>query len=79
MYRYRCGQCRTTSLPVRSRVELYAARDRHRRVFHGGHVPDGEKLLRYRGRRPRGPGSLKPLVVAAILIAVLLLQRIAHH
>lgn len=76
MYRYRCDQCRTTSLPVRTRVEVLAERDSHRRRRHGGHVPDGEHIQRPR-RRPAD--DLRPVLVAAVLLGLLLLALIAHH
>jgi hypothetical protein len=46
-YRYRCQQCRTTSPLLSSRSEAEAEGCRHRAAFHDGHVPDGERLLRY--------------------------------
>jgi hypothetical protein len=77
VYRYRCDQCATTSLPVRTRAEQLADRDRHRRQMHGGHIPDGEHLLRQRaGPRPDGFG---PATVLIILLGLLLLALINHH
>jgi len=72
VYRYRCGQCRTTSPIVGTWVEVLRERDRHRRLFHGGHRPDGEQLL-VRRRPPVRPG---PVVAVAVLIVILLL--VAH-
>jgi hypothetical protein len=77
VYRYRCGQCRTTSLPVRTRAELLAERDRHRRRNHGGHVPDGERLLRR--RHPAPADTVRPAVVLILILAVLLLGLITRH
>lgn len=47
-YRYRCGRCRTTSPYVHSRTALDQTRRDHRDQFHGGHIPDGEKLIEER-------------------------------
>ena len=77
MYRYRCDQCATTSLPVRTRAEAVAARDKHRRLMHGGHVPDGEHLLRRRRTGPR-PQDIRPLVWIGVAIGVLLLAWITR-
>ncbi|WP_030672353.1 hypothetical protein [Streptomyces sp. NRRL B-1347] len=44
-YRYRCDQCRTTSPPVLTRGALADERRVHRRQFHGGHIPDGERVI----------------------------------
>ncbi|MFJ3545434.1 hypothetical protein ACIPQH_25100 [Streptomyces rubiginosohelvolus] len=44
-FQYRCDQCRTTSPPVLTRSGLDDERRRHRRDFHGGHIPDGEKVI----------------------------------
>lgn len=77
MYRYRCDQCATTSLPVRTRAEQLAERDRHRRQMHGGHVPDGERLL-HRRAGPR-PDSIGPATVVIILLGLLLLALITRH
>jgi hypothetical protein len=44
-YRYRCVQCRTTSPPVLTRSALAQERQQHRVLAHGGHVPDGEKII----------------------------------
>lgn len=76
-YCYRCGTCRTTSVPVATKVEQLAERDQHRRRVHGGHVPDEEQLLRR--RRPGPAGSLRPAVLAVVVLAVLLLSLITRH
>lgn len=78
MYRYRCGQCGTTSLPVATRAEMLAERDRHRARVHGGHVPDGERLLQRQHRGPAG-GEIRPAVVLVVLLGLLLLAAITHH
>lgn len=69
MYRYRCEQCATTSPTVGTRVEAEHERNRHRRIVHGGHVPDGERLQ----RAVRHPSSDRTAVVALAVLAVLLL------
>jgi hypothetical protein len=71
MYRYRCDQCATTSPSVRAWVQVLHERDRHRRIIHGGHRPDGEHLQRY--RQPVQPVTLiaLALVILAIIIAAL--------
>lgn len=68
MYRYRCGQCRTTSLPVTTRAEVLDERDRHRRRLHDGAVPDGEQLLQAR----RHPQTAEWRPAAWLLIFLLL-------
>jgi hypothetical protein len=75
VWRYRCDQCRTTSLPVATRAEVLAARDDHRRRMHGGHIPDGERLLH---RRPPPVDDLRPLIALAILVVILVLSWIAN-
>lgn len=45
MFQYRCAQCRTTSPAAHSRHELNNERNRHRDLFHGGHIPDGEQVI----------------------------------
>jgi hypothetical protein len=78
VYRYRCDQCRTTSPVVRTRAEALHERDRHRRQFHGGHIPDGEHLQRRRRRGP-APGEIRPAAVVVVLLALLLLAWATHH
>lgn len=78
MYRYRCDQCATTSPIVRTWVEVLHERDRHRRLFHGGHRPDGEHLQRYQQPGP-GRGEIRPVVVLIVFLGLLLLAWIAHH
>jgi hypothetical protein len=68
MYRYRCGQCATTSPTVGSRVEVEYERARHRRSVHGGLIPDGERL-----QRAARPAPDRTAVVALCALAALLL------
>lgn len=76
MYRYRCGQCATTSPTVRTRVEMRRERDVHRRRVHGGHIPDGERMQ----RSLRHPAGDRTAVAAlAVLAVVLLLSLMASH
>lgn len=49
-HRYHCPICHTTSPPLPSRRAALADRDRHRADFHGGHIPDGERITRRRDR-----------------------------
>lgn len=70
MYRYRCTRCGTTSPIVRTWVEVLEQRDRHRARFHGGHRPDGERLLQRRSGT--GP-AVRPAVVVVVVVVVLLL------
>jgi hypothetical protein len=70
VYRYRCGQCHTTSPIVGTWAELLHERDRHRRLFHGGHRPDGEQLLRRRGPRAQ-PGLLVLVLMLALLLLII--------
>jgi hypothetical protein len=73
MYRYRCDQCATTSPAVRSRVEVEHERDRHRRVLHGGHIPDGERMQ----RTARSVlGDRTAMVAIAVLAVILLLSLV---
>lgn len=72
MYRYRCGQCRTTSPIVGTWAELLHERDRHRARAHDGHRPDGEQLL-----QRRRPGA-RPGVIVLVIAAVLLLLILTH-
>ncbi|MCX4550558.1 MULTISPECIES: hypothetical protein [unclassified Streptomyces] len=45
MFQYRCEQCRTTSPSVLTRSSLDEQRQKHRHLAHGGHIPDGERVL----------------------------------
>jgi hypothetical protein len=67
--RYRCAMCRTSS-PELSRWELEAARDAHRRDFHGGLIPDGEEITEE--PRARLVDLPKEQRVAAVIIALVL-------
>lgn len=71
MWRYRCDQCATTSLPVTTRAEVLAERDDHRRRMHGGHVPDGEHLQRT-ARLPVDRTAVIALAVLTVLVLVAL-------
>ncbi|MFE2587190.1 hypothetical protein [Streptomyces sp. NPDC059378] len=42
---YRCEQRRTTSPAVVTRHGLEEQRSKHRNLFHGGHIPDGEQVM----------------------------------
>jgi hypothetical protein len=75
MYRYRCGQCATTSPTVRTRVEMRRERDVHRRRVHGGHIPDGERMQRS-VRHPAGDRTAA--VALAALVAVLLVALLTR-
>jgi hypothetical protein len=77
VYRYRCDQCRTTSLPVSTWAEVLQERDRHRRRTHGGAVPDGEHLLRAR-RRPQ-PAEWRPALALLIFLLLPVLDWITRH
>lgn len=68
MYRYRCEQCATTSPAVRSRLAVEYERDRHRQRFHGGHIPDGERLQRAVRSRASDRTALIALAVLAVLL-----------
>jgi hypothetical protein len=70
-YRYRCQQCRTTSPLAGSRAEAEDERQRHRDRFHGGHVPDGERLLRYGPEHNEWWTERRALWVAAGVLAVI--------
>lgn len=75
MYRYRCEQCATTSPVVRTWVAVDHERDRHRRKFHGGHIPDGERVQ----RTARAAGSDRIAIVCLSLVGLaLLVSALAH-
>lgn len=44
-YQYRCEGCKTTSPSVLTRGLAHDERRKHREQFHGGHVPDGERII----------------------------------
>ncbi|WP_406502581.1 hypothetical protein [Streptomyces sp. NBC_01602] len=44
MYASRCEQCGKTSPAVVTRHGLDEERSKHRNLFHGGHVPDGDQV-----------------------------------
>lgn len=67
-YRYRCEQCTTTSPTVRTRAAVEYERDRHRRIMHGGHIPDGDRL-----QRTARAAADRTAVVALCALAVVLL------
>ncbi|WP_254878539.1 hypothetical protein [Streptomyces sp. NA04227] len=75
MYRYRCTQCRTTSLPVHTRSALAQERHSHRVLKHGGHIPDGEQIIEPKRFNffdlPREQQIAGSLMIAAILVAFL--------
>ncbi|MFI5808998.1 hypothetical protein [Streptomyces sp. NPDC051561] len=62
-YRYRCGQCRTTSPPVATRRAAEAEGAWHRAREHSGHHPDDESV---------GPDHENELGVGAALALLLL-------
>jgi len=74
MYRYRCGQCATTSPVVRTRVEMTRERDTHRRRIHGGHIPDGERFQR---TAPAMSSDRTALISLAVLAVLLLIYTLA--
>ncbi|MFJ4846297.1 hypothetical protein [Streptomyces sp. NPDC088733] len=70
MFQYRCAQCRTTSPAAHSRHELNAERNRHRDLFHGGHIPDGEQIIAPRRMSLLDlPGEQR---IAAVVLTVVL-------
>lgn len=73
MYAYRCDTCATTSPPARTRWDAQRHRDDHRRRVHGGHIPDGERLLRESYGRP---GDDK---IALVSLAVVALIVVLYH
>ncbi|MFI9026349.1 hypothetical protein [Streptomyces sp. NPDC053560] len=73
--RYRCEQCRTTSPPVLTRSALAIERHEHRRQFHGGHVPDGERVVEP-GRSsffalPREQQIVGTVMIVGLVVALL--------
>ncbi|MEV6565904.1 hypothetical protein [Streptomyces kronopolitis] len=75
MYRYRCVQCRTTSPPVLTRSALAQERQSHRVLAHGGHVPDGEQIVKPPRFSffdlPREQQVFGTLLLATIVIGIL--------
>ena len=68
-YRYRCEQCRTTSPRVHGRDAFLYEQHEHRRLFHGGHAPDGEQMIEVRTRLVDLP--MQYYVITVIVLAVL--------
>lgn len=71
-YAYRCPQCRTTSEPVETKPAAHAEGHEHRRLFHGGHHPDGEEVIRVE-YAPKGWGDMEPwerVLSVAIVLAL---------
>ncbi|WNI19190.1 hypothetical protein [Actinacidiphila sp. ITFR-21] len=77
MYRYRCGLCETTSLPVRTWSEVLTERDQHRQRMHAGHIPDGEQLLRQ--HQPGRPTDTRATVWIILIAGTLLILLILRH
>ncbi|WP_434593357.1 hypothetical protein [Streptomyces sp. A5-4] len=71
---YRCGQCRTTSPPVLTRAGVDEERRKHRFLFHGGHVPDGEKIIEPEPFRftdiPLGQWIVGTLMILVVVIGI---------
>ncbi|MFD4315031.1 hypothetical protein [Streptomyces sp. NPDC058548] len=74
MYQYRCEQCRTTSPQVITRHGLDEERAKHRRLFHGGHIPDGEKVLEPERFNffdlPREQLIFGPLIILVFIVGI---------
>lgn len=70
LYWYRCEQCATTSPTVRSRLAAEVERDRHRDRVHGGHIPDGEQVMRHTARPGDDRVALMSLAVIALVVVV---------
>ncbi|GAA2053312.1 hypothetical protein GCM10009757_28090 [Streptomyces cheonanensis] len=68
-YRYRCRICRTSSPTVNTLAEARTARDHHRAVAHGGHLPDGDAIQREAGR-PTGHQLVVGLAVLLVLAVI---------
>ncbi|WTW95441.1 hypothetical protein OG216_19560 [Streptomycetaceae bacterium NBC_01309] len=78
MYRYRCGQCCTTSPSVVSRTRLAEERTRHRDRFHGGHIPDGERVIEPRPFAPSDIPATQWIAGALLILAIVALAMIRH-
>ncbi|MFI0827235.1 hypothetical protein ACH4Q7_22580 [Streptomyces roseolus] len=74
-YQYRCDQCRTTSPPLATRTGIGLERDRHRDRFHGGHIPDGERILE---PEPWRLAHIPPrqLLAGSIMLAVFVIAMV---
>jgi hypothetical protein len=73
LYWYRCEQCATTSPVVRTRLAAEVEQDRHRDRVHGGHIPDGERVLRHTARPGDDRVALAALAVIVVVVLVALL------
>lgn len=76
---YRCEKCGTTSPGDLGEVPYNRERQNHRTEFHGGHIPDCERMieaprLRY-FERPRIQQIVSPIVIVGFLIAVYFRMR----
>lgn len=70
-YRYRCTQCRTTSPPVATRRDAEAERDAHRDHFHGGHIPDGERIDGPPPAPPPKPWEIAAFAAFLVVVAII--------
>lgn len=74
-YRYRCGQCCTTSPPTYTRSAAEHEGQQHRDRFHGGHIPDDEAILEpepfHLADVPRNQFVFVVCAVVALVIATL--------
>lgn len=77
MYRYRCGECHASSTPVRTLGQVYAVRDMHRDLIHGGLVPDGEQILQPRTRADTPDWRIALLVAAGAAASAI--GWLIHH
>lgn len=66
-YCYRCPRHGTVSRPYWSWRAAAAHGERHRRDWHGGDHPDGERIERSPGCRP---GRTEVFVTVAVLVAL---------
>lgn len=71
---YRCEMCGTTSPGVLGDVAYNRERQNHRTQFHGGHIPDGERVIeapRFNFfELPRVQQIVGPLVLIAFVVAL---------
>lgn len=71
---YRCEMCGTTSPGVLGEVAYRREQQAHRDEFHGGHTPDGERIIEFPPFRffdlPRVQQIVGPIVLVAFALAL---------
>ncbi|WP_063735608.1 hypothetical protein [Streptomyces sp. RTd22] len=74
-HRYRCPVCAIRSRPYWTRAGAQEHGRAHRRRYHGGDHPDGERIV-YAPVRRLERGELAAVLIVVALLAVALVQRL---